>query len=82
MGNTGSLNYVRHSKSSYTLAFKLMVVAEVEKGELSYQQAQLKYGVQGNSSVLRWLRSHGRLDWTLSPKLKSKPDVDMNLMLI
>ena len=34
------------------LAFKLEIVDAVEKGELAYNQAQLRYGIQGRSTVL------------------------------
>jgi transposase-like protein len=54
---------VKRTQKDYTLAFKLMVVDEVEKGFLSYRQAQVKYGIQGNASVLRWLRKFGKLKW-------------------
>jgi transposase len=45
------------------LAFKLQVVSEVEKGELSYKQAKKKYGIQGRSTVLVWMRKHNIFDW-------------------
>ena len=41
----------------------MVVVDQVEKGELTYKQAQEHYGIQGRSTVLVWLRKHGRLDW-------------------
>lgn len=53
----------KRTQRDYTLAFKLAVVDEVEKGELSYKQAQQRYGIQGRSTVLVWLRKHGRQDW-------------------
>ena len=54
----------RRTQRDYSLAFKLAVVDQVEKGELTYKQAQDHYGIQGCSTVLVWLRKHGRLDWT------------------
>ncbi len=54
----------RRSQRDYTLAFKLAVVDEVEQGVLTYREAQSKYGIQGRSTVLQWLRKHGRLDWS------------------
>jgi len=65
---------VRRSQRDYTLAFKLSVVEEVEKGSLTYKQAQRKYGIQGKSTVLVWLRKLGTLDWSLpkSHDLSSK----------
>ena len=55
----------RRSQRDYSLAFKLQVVQQVEKGELTYKKAQKYYGIQGRSTVLVWLRKHGTLDWTL-----------------
>jgi transposase-like protein len=53
----------KRTQRDYTLAFKLAVVDEVERGELTYKQAQQRYGIQGRSTVLVWLRKHGRQDW-------------------
>ena len=54
---------VKRTQRDYTLAFKLAVVDEVEKGELTYRQTQQRYGIQGRSTVLKCLRKHGRQDW-------------------
>ncbi len=64
---------LRRSQRDYSLPFKMQVVLEVEKGELSYREAQRKYGIQGRSTVLKWLRKHGTLDWNFSNPMKSKP---------
>lgn len=53
----------RRTQRDYTLGFKLQVVAAVERGDLTYKQAQKKYGIQGRSTVLVWLRKHGKLTW-------------------
>lgn len=54
---------IKRTQRDYTLAFKLAIVEQVEKGELSCRQAQSRYGVQGKSTVLNWLRTHGRQNW-------------------
>tara|TARA_Y100001960_G_C14588759_1_gene784544 strand:+ start:101 stop:490 length:390 start_codon:yes stop_codon:yes gene_type:complete len=54
----------KRTQRDYSLAFKLSVVDQVEKGEFTYKQAQDYYGIQGRSTVLIWLRKHGRLDWS------------------
>ncbi|EMC2461228.1 transposase, partial [Vibrio alginolyticus] len=65
----------KRTQRDYSLAFKLTVVDEVEKGSLTYKQAQEKYGIQGCSTVLVWLRKHGRLDWSKgTPNFMSKGD--------
>lgn len=63
---------VRRSQRDYTLPFKLQVIYEVEKGELSYKEAQRKYGIQGRCTVLIWLRKHGTLDWRTMNPMKGK----------
>ncbi len=54
---------IKRSQRDYTLAFKLSVVDQIEKGELTYKEAQRRYGIQGRSTVLVWLRKHGRQRW-------------------
>jgi transposase-like protein len=53
----------KRTQRDYNLGFKLAVVEQIEKGEMSYKQAQHRYGIQGRSTVLVWLRKHGKLDW-------------------
>ena len=54
----------KRTQRDYTLGFKLAVVEQVEKGDFTYKQAQQHYGIQGRSTVLVWLRKHGKLDWS------------------
>ena len=49
---------VRRSQRDYSLPFKLAVVSEVGRGELSYKQAQRRYGIQGRTTVLTWCRRY------------------------
>lgn len=70
----------KRTQCDYNLGFKLAVVSQIEKGEMTYQQAQVIYGIQGRSTVLVWLRKHGSLDWKhpevyamKNPKTKETP---------
>lgn len=63
----------KRTQKDYSLAFKLQLVDEVEKGCLTYKEAQKKYGIQGRSTVLVWLRKHGRLNWQIGGSLVKKP---------
>jgi len=54
----------KRTQGDYNLGFKLAVISQVEKGEMTYKQAQKTYGIQGRSTVLVWLRKHGNLDWS------------------
>ena len=64
---------IKRTQRDYTLAFKLAVVEQVEKGELSYKQAQQRYGIQGRSTVLVWLRKHGRQSWGYAASCAAMP---------
>lgn len=55
--------YVKRTQKDYSQSFKLQVVGQVERGELSTHQAQKKYGIQARSTVIQWLRKYGSFDW-------------------
>ena len=61
---------VKRTQKDYALTFKQAVVDQVERGEMTYAQAQSRYGIQGNSTVLQWLRRYGHQDWNSG---ESKP---------
>lgn len=72
MNNKGQFRVRKRTQKDYTLAFKLQVVEEVESGQLSQDAAQRKYGIQGNATILVWLRKHGRLDWSAKKNVMGK----------
>lgn len=45
------------------MSFKLEVVKEVERGELSIGASARKYGIQNPTTVTNWLRKYGKFDW-------------------
>lgn len=68
---------LKRSQRDYSMAFKLLVVQHVEKGDYTYKQAQLNYGIQGRSTVLVWLRKHSALDWTLPKQYTMEPNKEL-----
>lgn len=72
MKNSDGKSHLKRTQKDYSLAFKLQVVDEIEKGHLTYKESQKKYGIQGRSTVLVWLRKHGILDWKSKSPMKSK----------
>ena len=46
---TSKLSGKKRTQREYNLGFKLAVVSQVEKGKMTYKQAQKVYGIQGNS---------------------------------
>ena len=55
--------YVRRTQKDYSMSFKMSVVEEIESGLISVTSASRKYGIQGRSTVVNWLRKYGNFDW-------------------
>ncbi|MFM5615477.1 IS3 family transposase [Aeromonas veronii] len=68
---------VKRTQRDYSLTFKLALVEQIEKGELTYKQAQVHYGIQGRSTVLVWLRKHGRQDWSQGASVRAGRSITM-----
>ncbi len=54
----------KRTQRDYSLGFKFQLVTAIEKGNMTYKQAQNIYGIQGRSTVLTWLRKHAKIDWS------------------
>lgn len=65
MTDSSENSKIRRSQRDYSLAFKLQVISLVETGQCTYKEAQRRFGIQGRSTVLVWLRKHGTLDWKI-----------------
>ena len=61
--NKGQFRVAKRTQKDYTIAFKLHVVEEVESRHLTQKVDCRKYGIQATSSVLTWIRKHGRINW-------------------
>ena len=62
----------KRTQRDYSLAFKLQVVGEIERGELNYNQADRKYGIQGNTTVSIWMKKYASLTWKQNPTVTNK----------
>jgi transposase len=63
MKNKENIAYKKRSQKDYSISFKLSVVKEIEAGVLSVTRATMQYGIQGNATVINWLRKYGTFDW-------------------
>lgn len=67
------ITYVRRTQRDYSMSLKLQIVQEIEQGRLSPLEARRKYAIQGDNTVLSWLRKYGNFDWeNQSPSSMSK----------
>lgn len=73
MKETAVTPYVKRTQKDYPLSFKLQVVGEVERGELTIGGSARKYGIQNPSTVTNWLRKFGTFDWqTQTPSVMKR----------
>ncbi len=63
MNKQNGTAYIKRTQKDYSMSFKLQVVQEIERGELGINAATRKYGIQGNATVVSWLRKFGNFDW-------------------
>lgn len=73
-------SYVKRSQKDYSMSFKLQVVREVENGELSATAATKKYGIQGNHTVVNWIRKYGTFDRELQVKFTMEKTPEQKLL--
>ncbi|MGF7232598.1 helix-turn-helix domain-containing protein [Arachidicoccus sp.] len=69
-------NYVKRTQKDYSLQFKIQLVKEVESGTLGLSEARKKYGIQGDSTVRKWLQKYGNFDWDnqMSTNMPKSPE--------
>ncbi len=53
----------RAPRRHFSQSFKKKVVAEFERGFLNKDQLQVKYGIGGDTAVLKWCRKYGKLHY-------------------
>ena len=63
MESSSNKGCIKRTQKDYSLSFKLNLVEEIEQGHLTKSQAKTKYGIQGDSTVTKWLKKYGNFDW-------------------
>ena len=58
----------RRTSKDYSPSFKIMVVREIEKGNLTMSSARGKYGIYGGNTLRAWIKKYG----IFAKKSKSK----------
>ena len=46
--------------TTYSTAFRLKVITEIEKGKLSIEGARKLYGIGGSATIQKWLKKYGK----------------------
>lgn len=73
MERNEEIRYVMRTQKDYTMSFKLQIVQEIERGQISITQVKKNYGIQSRSTIVQWLRKFGNFDWeNQTPTIMSK----------
>ena len=72
--------YVKRTQKDYSMSFKLQVVQEIERGDLSLSTASLKYGIQGSHTVGRWVQKYGIFDMGIKILLDMKKSPQQRIL--
>jgi len=55
--------YVKRTQKDYSMSFKLQIVQEIERGQLTVTESVKTYGIQNRTTVVNWLKKFGNFDW-------------------
>jgi transposase len=73
MERNEEIRYVKRTQKDYPMSFKLQIVQEIERGQISITQVKKNYGIQSRSTIVQWLRKFGNFDWeNQTPTIMSK----------
>jgi len=72
--------YVKRTQRDYSMSFKLRLVAEIERGEISEIEAKKKYGIQSKSTIKNWVKNFGNLDRTYELKKRKMKSPEQQLL--
>lgn len=70
------------TKLTYSEAFRLKVVSEIERGKLTISEAARLYEINGNPTIYNWIRKYGKNELIRkSVRIEMKDEKDVNKAL-
>ncbi len=67
---------VRRPAITYSLAFKMAVVKELEESDLSFVAMRRKYDIKGSSTLQKWARKYGQGELGRIIRVEKPKEVD------
>ncbi len=63
----------KRTQKDYSMSLKLLIVSEIKQCIIIRREAQIRYGIQGEHTINRWLRKYAIFDWSnQNPLMMSK----------
>lgn len=72
--------YVKRTQRDYSMSFKLRLVGEIERGEISEVEAKKQYGIQSKATIRNWVKNFGNLDRTYELKKRKMKSPEQKLL--
>ena len=73
-------HYIKRTQRDYSMSFKLRLVDEIERGEISEVEAKKKYGIQSKATIRNWVKNFGNLDRTYELKKRKMKSPEQKLL--
>jgi transposase len=70
-----------HHGIRYSEAFKMGLVREIEQRDLPLEQVRRRFGIKGNTTVLKWVRKYGNGSRGMRVRME-KPEEINELMVL
>lgn len=67
----------KYSQKSYSLAFVMEVINEVQSGRISMSRAQRKYGIGGNTTIQKWIEKYSKFKALKSKKIDRMSSLEL-----
>jgi transposase len=67
---------VRRLEVRYSESFKMSVVKELERGEMTFDSVRRKYGIKGKVTIQRWARKYGQGDLGKIIRVEKPKEID------
>jgi transposase-like protein len=72
--------YIKRTQRDYSMSFKLRIVAEIERGEISEVEAKKKYGIQSKATIRNWVKKFGNFDRTYELEKRKMKSPEQKLL--
>ena len=80
MENTQEPRYIKRTQKDYSMSFKLQIVQEIERGQLTVTEATNRYEIQCRKTVVNWLKKFGNFDWDNQTPSNMPKSLDHKIM--
>lgn len=73
-------SYLKRTQKDYPMSFKMQIVQEIERGQLTTTEATKKYGIQCRKTVVQWLIKFGNFDWENQTPFRMSKSPEQKIM--